>query len=290
MALGANSLVLCSGTIPRHISFRERLRAAADAGYDAISLWGRDYARAREDGHSDAEMRTMLDDHGLVVAEMDPAWWWTPGAPALGESLIDVDPLDVFRYGEDELLRMAEAVGARSLNAAEVLGGTWSIEEGAESFARLCDRAARHGLLVHLEWLAWSRVPDLDTAWDVVRMADRPNGGLNVDTWHCARTGTTPDDLRSLPGDRVFAIQLDDAPLAPEDNLIDATLHSRELPGRGQLDLMGYLGALRDIEVRAPVGVEVFSDSLHADGADGAARAAAEATRSVIGAARWPPS
>jgi sugar phosphate isomerase/epimerase len=280
--------VLCSGTIPRDTTFRERLSAAADAGYSAISLWGRDVARAQSDGHGYAEMRTMLDDHGLVVAEVDPAWWWTPGAPALGRSLVEVDPMDVFRFGEDELLAMAEAVGARSLNAAEVLGGTWTLEQGAEGFAAMCDRAAQHGLLVHLEWLAWSKVPDVATAWQVVRLADRPNGGLNVDTWHCARTGTTPEDLRALPADVVLAIQLDDAPFEAEENLVEATLHDRLLPGEGALHLAGYVGALRDIGVDAPVGVEVFSDELHGRGAHAAARAAADATRAVLDAAGWP--
>ncbi len=290
MTLGPNSLVLCSGTIGRDTSFRDRLAAATAAGYDAISLWGRDYARAQSEGHSDGEMRTMLDDHGLVVAEVDPAWWWTPGAPEIGRSLAEVDPLDVFRYGEDDLLAMAEALGARSLNAAEVLGGAWTVEDGAEAFAALCDRAAQHGLLVHLEWLAWSKVPDLATAWELVRLADRPNGGLNIDTWHCARTGTTADELRALPGDRVLAIQLDDAPLDAEVNLIDATLHDRQLPGAGELDLVGYLGALRAIGVRCPVGVEVFSDELHASGPGPAALAAAEAARRVLGAAGWDRS
>jgi sugar phosphate isomerase/epimerase len=288
VTLGPGSLVLCSGTIPRDTSFRDRLGAASDAGYDAVSMWGRDYERARRDGHSEAEMRSMLDDHGLVVAEMDPAWWWTPGAAALGPRLVDVDPLDVFRHGEDDLLRMAEALGARSLNAADVLGGTWTIEEGAEAFASLCDHAAQHGLLVHLEWLAWSRIADVSAAWDVVRLADRPNGGLNVDTWHCARTGTTADELRALPGERVLAIQLDDAPALAEDNLIEATLHSRELPGDGALDLAGYLGALRDIGVSAPIGVEVFSDQLHASGPRAAARAAADASRRVLHTVGWP--
>jgi sugar phosphate isomerase/epimerase len=122
----------------------------------------------------------------------------------------------------------------------------------------------------------------------VVRIADRPNGGLNVDTWHCARTGTTAEDLRALPGECVLAIQLDDAPERAEDNLIDATLHDRLLPGEGELDLAGYLGALGDIGVRAPVGVEVFSDTLHASGARNAARAAADSTRQLLGAVGWP--
>jgi sugar phosphate isomerase/epimerase len=286
VTLGRDSLVLCSGTVPRHISFRERLGAAADAGYDAISLWGRDYARARHDGHDDAEMRSMLDDHGLVVAEVDPAWWWTPGAAAI-HIPVELDTLEVFSHGEDDLMRMAEAMGARSLNAADVLGGTWNIDAAAEAFAALCDRAAGHGLLVHLEWLAWSRIPDVATAWAIVRGADRPNGGLNVDTWHCARTGTTLDELRAVPGERVLAVQLSDAPSRAEENLIEATLHDRALPGRGELDLSGYLGALGEIGVTCPVGVEVFSDALHDTGAAAAARAAADTTRVVLGAAQW---
>jgi sugar phosphate isomerase/epimerase len=287
MTLGPASLVLCSGTIPRDTSFQKRLEVAAEAGYNAVSLWGRDYDRARRDGHSDAEMRTMLDDHGLVVAEVDPAWWWTPGATGVTIPA-ELDTMDVFCHGEDDLLRMADAVGARSLNAADVLGGTWTVEEGAEAFATLCDRAAQHGLLVHLEWLAWSRIPDVSTAWDVVRTADRPNGGLNVDTWHCARTGTTAEDLRALPGERVLAIQLDDGPQRAEENLIDATLHNRSLPGEGELDLGGYLSALLDIGVRCPVGVEVFSDALHASGPRAAARAGADASRQVLRSVGWP--
>ncbi|HEY5023583.1 MAG TPA: sugar phosphate isomerase/epimerase family protein [Acidimicrobiales bacterium] len=286
MTLGPNSLVLCSGTVPRDISFLERLEAGADAGYEAISLWGRDYARARRDGHSDAEMRAMLDDHGLVVAEVDPAWWWTPGAGEI-HIPVELDTMEVFIHGEDDLLRMAEAMGARSLNAADVFGGTWTVDEAAKAFARLCDRAAQHGLLVHLEWLAWSRIPDMATAWAVVHGADRANGGLNIDTWHCARTGTTPDELRTLPPERVFAIQLSDAPLEAEHNLIEATLHDRSLPGEGALDLPGYLGALRDSGVRCPVGAEVFSDALHDRGARGAAAAAADATRRALDAAQW---
>ena len=167
-------------------------------------------------------------------------------------------------------------------NAADVLGGRWSVDEGASAFAALCDRAAEHGLLVHLEWLAWSRVPDLATAWEMVRWADRPNGGLNVDMWHCARTGTTPEDLLAIPGERVLAIQVDDGPALAEDDLVEATLHHRLVPGAGVFDLVGYLAALRTIGAVGPIGVEVFSDDLHALGPIEAARRAADATRGVL--------
>jgi sugar phosphate isomerase/epimerase len=281
MTLGPEDLVLCSGTLPRNVPFLERLRAASAAGYRAVSLWGRDYEAARQEGHGDADMVAMLDDHGLAVAELDPVWWWTPGAGSFSIPP-ELDPVDVFRFGEDELFRIGEVLGARSVNAADVLGGDWSVDDAAEAFAALCDRAAGRGLLVHLEWLAWSRIPDLDTALAVVTGADRPNGGLNIDMWHCARAGTTAADLRAVPGARVLAVQVDDGPGRPEADLVEATLHARLLPGEGDFDLPGYLGALRAIGARAPVGVEVFSDDLHALGPAMAAERAADATRAVL--------
>jgi sugar phosphate isomerase/epimerase len=280
-ALGPGDMVLCSGTLARQTSFLDRLGAAAAAGFQAISLWGRDYDGARRDGHGDNDLRSMIADHGLAIAELDPAWWWTPGARAI-HIPPELDPVDVFRFDEQELLRIAELVGARSINAADVLGGTWTSEEAAQGFADLCDRAAEHGLLVHLEWLAWSKVPDLDTALDIVRLADRPNAGLTIDMWHCARTGTTPEQLRAIPGHRILAVQLDDGPAGAEDDLLAATLHERRLPGEGEFDLVASLRALDDAGSRAPLGVEVFSDELHARGAYVAAQLAADATRLLL--------
>jgi sugar phosphate isomerase/epimerase len=281
VTLGPTDLVLCSGTLGRRTPFLSRLEAAQTAGYRAVSLWGRDYHAAREEGYTDADLVALLSDHGLAVAELDPAWWWTPGAAAFSVPP-ELDPIDVFRFGESELFRIGEVLGARSINAADVLGGDWEVADAAASFADLCDRAAERGLLVHLEWLAWSRIPDLRTALEVVTLADRSNGGLNVDMWHCARTGTAPANLLEVPGQRVLAVQVDDGPAQAEDNLIDATLHHRLLPGEGAFDLPGYLGALRVIGTSAPIGVEVFSDDLHALGPAEAARTAAVATRDVL--------
>src|SRR5438270_8986895 len=98
MTLGPDDLVLCSGTLPRDTSFADRIEAAVVGGFAAISLWGRDYQRARRDGLGDAEIRSRLEDGGLAVAELDPAWWWLPGADIKIAEEDDVE--EVFRYGE----------------------------------------------------------------------------------------------------------------------------------------------------------------------------------------------
>ena len=69
----------------------------------------------------------------------------------------------------------------------------------ANHFAALCDRAARHGLLVAFEFLPWSDVPDVAAAWRLIRLADRKNGGLLIDTWHYFRGAADPVEVRSVP-------------------------------------------------------------------------------------------
>ena len=152
------------------------------------------------------------------------------------------DHEQIFRYGEPELFAVADAVGARSLNAVDVFGGSWSLDEAAAAFAGLCDRAADHGLLVHLEFLPWSRIPDLATAWQVVAAADRPNGGLMLDAWHYFRSDSDGALLRSIPGSSILGVQLCDAPATPEADPLHATLHERLLPGDGELPLRDVVG------------------------------------------------
>jgi sugar phosphate isomerase/epimerase len=283
VTLGPADTVLCSGTLRRGITFRERVGAAVAGGFSAISLWGRDYHAARDEGLSDSDIVTVLADHGLAVAEVDPAWWWPPGAAEI-HIPSDLDSEHIFAFGEDELFAVAEAVGARSLNAVDVFGGGWSLDEAAAAFAALCDRAAARGLLVQLEFLPWSRIPDLETAWCVVREADRPNGGLALDAWHYFRSGSAGSLLRSIPGARLLGVQLCDAPATPEPDPPHATLHERLLPGDGELDLGALVHDLRAIGATAPVGIEVFSDQLDALEPTEVGRRAGAALRRLLGA------
>ena len=165
----------------------------------------------------------------------------------------------------------------------DVFGGSWSLDEAAAAFADLCDRAAEHGLLVHLEFLPWSRIADLATAWQVVDAADRANGGLAVDAWHYFRGRPDPVVLEAIPGDKVLCIQLGDGPARPEADLLTATLHQRLGPGEGELDLRGLVAGLRRIGAQAPWGVEVFSDALDDLAAHEVGRRLGDCTRNLLG-------
>ncbi|WTW92706.1 sugar phosphate isomerase/epimerase [Streptomycetaceae bacterium NBC_01309] len=301
--LEPDDLVLCAGTVLGS-GFRERAEAASAAGFAGITLWAQDWQRALDEGLTAADMRALLDDNGLTIGELDAVTDWLPKAPVQGaDAAADADTA-AFAVPADVFWGMAEALGARSLNVVEIAGAAVETERAAEAFAELCDRAAGYGLLVHLEFLPWSGIPDIRAAAEIVGLADRPNGGILLDTWHLHRSGGTAADLGPDLARRVNGIQISDAPALPAVpevpadgapgtggtatdgtramDLMDETMHRRLLPGQGDADVAGVLAALRAAGVDAPVGVEVFSDDLARLGTAAAAQAAAAAARAVL--------
>jgi len=154
----------------------------------------------------------------------------------------------------------------------------------AEHFGRVCDRAAGFGAQVHLEFMPFTVVRNLRIAWDLVRGADRPNGGLVFDTWHFFRGEPDFDVLAGIPGDRIFCVQVDDAAAVPQGSLREETSR-RLLPGDGALDLIAAVQALHQIGALRLVGPEVISPELAAMPVLDAAALAMERTRAIVDAA-----
>jgi sugar phosphate isomerase/epimerase len=115
----------------------------------------------------------------------------------------------------------------------------------------------------------------------MVRDAARLNGGIVFDTWHFFRGDPNYDLLASIPGDRIFGVQIDDALAQPGASMRDDTLN-RLLPGDGAFDLTTVVRALADIGALTWVGPEVISPMLEAMPAVQAAQLAADRTRQVI--------
>jgi sugar phosphate isomerase/epimerase len=251
VALGPDDLVLCAGTLAR-ASFRERVQAAVAGGYRGLSLFPSDVRRAREEGLDAATMRGLLDEHELEVAELDPLMTWLPG----------VDP-GPFASDEDEFYEIAESIGGRGINCVVFARDPLPRDLIIERFADLCDRAAERGLLMHLEFMPWTQIATALDALAIVEGAGRENGGIMFDTWHHFR-GPVPDEelAAKVPGARIQAVQLDDAPRQAEENLVEETLHRRLIPGDGDIDLSRILRWLRDSGSPAPLGIEVFCDEL----------------------------
>jgi sugar phosphate isomerase/epimerase len=272
--LGPDDLVLCSGTI-RAAPFAHTVSAAAAAGFQGVSLYYDEYAVARASGWRDRDLREHLASSGIAVAELDGRMNWLPGdsgAPPV-----------------TEFVDAAATLGARSVTVIEArgrrVGSDIPYDVAAEAFGSVCDRAAARGLLVHVEYFPWSGVPDLHTAYEIVRRAARANGGVMVDVWHHVRGPDRGSLDFGVPCASVLAVQVSDVEVVAHDDVRAEARHHRALPGEGVGNVADVLRALRAHGCTAPIEVEVYSDVLASMGPTAAARRAAEALRGVLAAA-----
>lgn len=270
-------LVLCNISMST-VGFVDFVAAAAAGGFDAVSLLTRSHRRALlHEGLTDTSMRQVLDDHGIGLTEIEAAGDWL-GPPPEGQPKW-LTPA----YSTAQALDVAAALGATTLLAVH-FGAPAPIEYAAERFAALCDAAAAHDLLVAIEFVAFATITDVHTASEIVRLADRPNGGLMIDNWHHRRSTNDDAALASVPASRILSVQLSDAVNPPKGPPVEDVTHRRH-PGTGDLEVKEFVRLLNTMGVRSPIGVEVYDAPLLATGPEHAAVRLGDALREVIASA-----
>ena len=276
---GPDGYTLWAGTVGFTSPLAERFAAAAATGCREATLSPPDVLRAAQDGTAAAEIGRQARDLGLDLV-VDPVMNWYPDR--------EPSPSRFAGVSTDDALRICEALGVTSLSAIATASSDVPVPDLAGYFGRVCDRAAGFGARVHLEFIPFTIVRTLRIAWDLVRAADRPNGGLVFDTWHFFRGEPDFEVLAGIPGDRIFHVQLDDAPAVPSGPLREETQH-RLLPGDGALDLVAAIRALDRIGGLRRVGPEVISPDLAALSVLDAATLAMDRTRALVDVALASP-
>ncbi|HML11818.1 MAG TPA: TIM barrel protein [Xanthobacteraceae bacterium] len=141
------------------------------------------------------------------------------------------------------------------------------LERAAADFHELGERAAARGLRVAFEALAWGRhINDYRQSWEVVRRADHPAVGLVLDSFHVLARGSDLAPLRDIPKDRIFLVQLADAPKLDMDYL-SWSRHYRCFPGQGELPIAAFMDALHATGFDGLLSLEIFNDSFRAGSA-----------------------
>jgi sugar phosphate isomerase/epimerase len=259
-------------------TLEQRLEASLAGGFAATSVIPWELRKAQAAGVSMDSVRAMFEDAGVSICLVDPLASWLPGFdPPAG--IAEDDPV-VGAFGADEVFAMCEAVGADLVTALALFVPLVGADHGAEHFAEVCDRAAEHGVRIQLEFIPGTGVPDIALAWEIVRRAGRANGGLLADSWHFFRSVPDYELLSSIPGEKLFAVQIEDAPAVAADDLAWESLHGRLVPGDGELDLARFVAALPPGE--RPIGPEVFSDELWQLEPAAIGRLLGERTRALI--------
>jgi sugar phosphate isomerase/epimerase len=264
--------VMWAGTIGLDSPISARIEAAGASGCQRFSVGPPDFLSPElpPTGIGRAARDAGLD---LVI---DPILGWC------GEERL---PGPYGALSRDEVLAVAAELGAVALTALGPFQPAIPRDEVARSFGELCDRAGDFGAQVHLEFMPGTAIVDVPAAIEVIETADRANGGVLVDTFHFFRGNPDMDALARLPGDRVFAIQVSDAPAEFNGDYGEATYH-RLLPGHGAIDLAGILRTLDRAGALRWIGPEVISPATAAMPPVDAAVEATERIRDIIRSVR----
>jgi len=240
--------VSLSGMLP------EKLEAAAAARFDGVEIFENDLLQFPG---TPGEVRRLCRDLGLRIDMFQPFRDFEGVAPDQLQRNLDraERKFDVMEELGTELILVCA-------NIAE--SASSDLDLRAEQMALLAERAARRKIRIAFEALAWGgAVKTWRQVWDIVERANQPNLGVALDSFHTLVLKDDWQGLKDIPGQRIFYLQLADAPWVNLDPLTHSR-HYRCFPGQGQMEVTGFVGAVLDSGYNGPVSLEIFSDENRA--------------------------
>lgn len=236
--------VSLSGTL------EEKLAAAAGAGFDGIEIFENDLITCEL---RPAEVRSLAADLGLEIVLYQPF--------RDCEAVPDQQLAANLRRAEHKFTIMTE-LGADTLLVCSNVSKA-AIDDDARATAqlrRLAERASEHGIRVAFESLAWGRwISSFARAYEIVSAADHPSLGICLDSFHILSLRHDPAPVRAIPAEKIFFLQLADAPLLLMD-VLPWSRHYRCFPGQGDFDLTAFMSHVLASGYRGPWSLEVFND------------------------------
>jgi len=228
------------------VDLRERIELASRVGFRGFGMHLVDLNQATT-SYRPADIRSMLDDNGMVDVEIEGISKWWASAPR--------DNPEIRRA-----LAIAEVIGVShvKLNPQDD-DAPWDGPLWVDRFAELVTMSSEIGARVGLEFLPWTNIADLWSGVRFIEAAGHPNGGLVIDVWHMQRSGSPTDDLLKVPVDYVSSVELNDADSVVIGGLYEDTIDRRRYCGEGTFGLPSFISALRRIGWTGPWGVEILS-------------------------------
>jgi 2-keto-myo-inositol isomerase len=233
-----------------------KLRAIKDAGFSQVMLAARDLV-----GHADGWQAAVeeVKASGLRVTGFQVLCDFEGLTGHLHDYKVDI---------ARSMIEMCAALGSPILLACSSTSRHMVADDAAiaRDLRKLAMMALPYGIKVAFEGLSWGRhINDIVGAWRVVELADAPNLGIGVDSFHSFATSTPTEALADVDPDKIYLVQLADfmwQEIRTVEERIETARHFRVFPGEGvhsdetrrlviELDRMGY---------RGDYSFEVFND------------------------------
>jgi 4-hydroxyphenylpyruvate dioxygenase len=238
--------VCLSGTLD------QKLVAAHEAGFDGVEIFEPDLVASPQ---SPEAIRARAEQLGLSLDLYQPFRDFEGVGPELLEQNIRRAAAKfalMNRLGIETMLLCSNVATARSGDE----------QLAAAQLRQLGDVAERFGVRVAYEALAWGRFVDsYEAAARIVRLADHARIGLCLDSFHILSKGHNPEAIETIPADKIFFVQMADAPLLSMD-VLSWSRHHRLFPGEGGFDLGTFMAHLVRTGYDGHVSLEIFNDTF----------------------------
>ncbi|RXZ72567.1 bifunctional sugar phosphate isomerase/epimerase/4-hydroxyphenylpyruvate dioxygenase family protein [Agromyces albus] len=238
--------VCLSGTLD------QKLVAAHEAGFDGVEIFEPDLVASPD---SPETIRTRAEELGLSLDLYQPFRDFEGVGPDLLERNLRRAAAKftlMNRLGIETMLLCSNVATARSGDE----------QLAAAQLRELGDLAERFGVRVAYEALAWGRFVDsYEQAARIVRLTDHPRVGVCLDSFHILSKGHNPEAIETIPADKIFFVQLADAPLLSMD-VLSWSRHHRLFPGEGGFELGAFMGHLVRTGYDGPISLEIFNDTF----------------------------
>ncbi|WP_151774002.1 bifunctional sugar phosphate isomerase/epimerase/4-hydroxyphenylpyruvate dioxygenase family protein [Streptomyces abyssomicinicus] len=231
-------------------SLTEKLTAASRAGFDGVEIFENDLLASPL---TPEEIRDRCADLGLRIELYQP--------------MRDIEAVPPEEFARN--LRRARhkfdlmrRLGADTVLVCSSVSPLARDDDAlaAAQLSELADNAQEFGVRVAYEALAWGRhVNTYDHAWRIVEAAAHPALGTCLDSFHILSRGSDPRGIEDIPGEKIFFLQLADAPLLAMD-VLQWSRHYRCFPGQGGFDVAGLVRHVMRTGYRGPLSLEVFND------------------------------
>ncbi|MCP1498074.1 4-hydroxyphenylpyruvate dioxygenase [Pseudomonas migulae] len=240
--------VSLSGTLP------EKLEAIAAAGFDGVEIFENDLLYY--DG-SPREIRQMCADLGIAITLFQPFRDFEGcRRDRLPRNLERAErKFDLMQELGTDLVLVCSNASADAIGDEQIL---------VDDLRLLAEHAGARGLRIGYEALAWGRhVNTWQQVWNIVRQADHPHLGVLLDSFHTLSLKGDPTAIAEIPGDKIFFVQMADAPILAMD-VLEWSRHFRCFPGQGEFDLPGFLAPIIKSGYTGPLSLEIFNDGFRA--------------------------
>jgi sugar phosphate isomerase/epimerase len=218
------------------------LAAAADASFEAVGLDMVTVARFLRDDRRLDDVTGLLHRCGLACTD------------------VGVLVADAAR-AEDDAARLAELAAATGAGLCITVLDARPSPASLALLRRCSDALAEAGARLALEFVAYTGVPTVQDALDVCAEVGWERCGVLLDSWHFFRGGGPWEQLRSLTGEQLALVHVNDGG-PPEPDPVLESRHRRLPAGRGAFPLDKLADQLAELGYAGAVSAEVLSDEL----------------------------